>query len=64
MICSCRLAQRAGGSGEKASVDETRCEMMPFEFFDGTFREKYAPCPPDHRAALRQECWPPSPVLF
>ena len=33
MICSCRLAQRAGGSGEKASVDETRCEMMHLEGF-------------------------------
>ena len=36
MICSCRLAQRAGGSGEKASVDETRCEMMLWRVFDGT----------------------------
>ena len=64
MICSCRLAQRAGGSGGKARVDETRCEMMHFEvFLTELCREKYALCP-DHRAALRQECWPPSPVLF
>lgn len=33
MICSCRLAQRAGGSGGKARVDETRCEMMHLEGF-------------------------------
>ena len=33
MICSCRLARRAGGSGGKARVDETRCEMIHFEVF-------------------------------
>ena len=45
MICSCRLAQRAGGSGGKARVDETRCEMMHFEVFDGTAARSMRPAP-------------------